>query len=111
MSGIEAAMFGALGRDAEAKTSKTGKHYLRMNIRVGDGDTAQWINATVFDTKAIEAADRLVKGTRIYLEGRSRRVVDAGRRQASRLVGPVLALPPRTDRTQQAGARSRIRRH
>jgi single-stranded DNA-binding protein len=70
MSGIEAAMFGALGRDAEAKTSKTGKHYLRMNIRVGDGDTAQWINATVFDTKAIEAADRLVKGTRIYLEGR-----------------------------------------
>ena len=36
MSGIEAAMFGALGRDAEAKTSKTGKPYLRLNVRVGE---------------------------------------------------------------------------
>lgn len=45
MSGIEAAMFGALGRDAEAKTSKSGKNYLRLNIRVGDGDAAQWVNA------------------------------------------------------------------
>ena len=63
-------MFGALGRDAEAKTSKTGKPYLRVNVRVGDGDTAQWVNATVFDTKAIEVVDKLVKGARVYLEGR-----------------------------------------
>jgi hypothetical protein len=39
---IEAAFFGALGRDGELKTSKNGKPYLRLNIRVGDGDTAQW---------------------------------------------------------------------
>lgn len=70
MSGIEAAMFGALGRDAEAKTSKSGKNYLRLNIRVGDGDAAQWVNATVFDTAAIDVADRLVKGAKVYLEGR-----------------------------------------
>jgi single-stranded DNA-binding protein len=70
MSGIEAAMFGALGRDAEAKTSKTGKPYLRLNVRVGDGDAAQWVNATVFDTKAIEVVDKLVKGSSVYLEGR-----------------------------------------
>jgi single-stranded DNA-binding protein len=70
MSGIEAAFFGALGRDAEAKTSKTGKPYLRLNVRVGDGDAAQWINATVFDTKAIEVADKLVKGAHVYVEGR-----------------------------------------
>jgi single-stranded DNA-binding protein len=70
MSGIEAAFFGALGGNAEAKTSKTGKPYLRVNVRVGDGDTAQWINATVFDTNAIEATDKLVKGARVYLEGR-----------------------------------------
>jgi hypothetical protein len=41
MSGIEAAFFGSLGRDAEAKTSKNGKPYLRMNVSVGDGDAAQ----------------------------------------------------------------------
>jgi single-stranded DNA-binding protein len=70
MSGIEAAMFGALGRDAESKVSKNGKQYLRLNIRVGDGDAAQWINATVFDADAIAIAAKLVKNSRVYLEGR-----------------------------------------
>jgi single-stranded DNA-binding protein len=70
MSGIECAFFGTLGRDAEAKTSKAGKAYLRLNIRVGDGEAAQWINVTSFDADAIGASDRLVKGTRLYVEGR-----------------------------------------
>jgi single-stranded DNA-binding protein len=67
---IECALFGTLGRDAEAKTSKTGKAYVRLNARVGDGDSGQWITATVFDTAAIEVADKLVKGARVYIEGR-----------------------------------------
>jgi single-strand DNA-binding protein len=70
MSGIEAAFFGVLGRDAELKTSKTGKPYLRLNVRVGDGDAAQWVNITSFDAEAIATADRFVKGARVYIEGR-----------------------------------------
>jgi single-stranded DNA-binding protein len=69
MSGIEAAFFGALGRDAEAKTSKAGKAYLRLNVRVGDGDTAQWVSVMAFDQNAIDAADKLLKGARVYIEG------------------------------------------
>jgi single-stranded DNA-binding protein len=69
MSGIEGAFFGALGRDAETKTSKAGKPYLRLNLRTGDGDSAQWINVTCFDQQAIKAVDKLVKGARIYCEG------------------------------------------
>jgi single-stranded DNA-binding protein len=67
---IECAFFGTLGRNAEAKTSKGGKAYVRLNVRVGDGDSGQWITATVFDTAAIEVADKLVKGARVYIEGR-----------------------------------------
>jgi single-strand DNA-binding protein len=67
---IEAAFFGALGRDAELKTSKGGKAYLRINVRVGDGDKAQWINVTVFDPDTIEIADKMLKGARIYIEGK-----------------------------------------
>ena len=70
MSGLEAAFFGALGRDAESKTSKTGKPYLRAGVRVGDGEAAQWVNVTAFDEKAIAAADSFVKGARVYVEGR-----------------------------------------
>jgi single-stranded DNA-binding protein len=67
---IEAAMFGALSRDAEVKTSKAGKQYLRINLRVGDGDEAQFVNAMVFDSAAIETADKLTKGARVYIEGK-----------------------------------------
>jgi len=69
MSAIEAAFFGSLGRDAEQKTSKAGKPYLRINVRVGDGDGAQWVSVMAFDEAAIEAADKLVKGARVYVEG------------------------------------------
>jgi single-stranded DNA-binding protein len=69
MSGIEVAFFGVLGRDGcEVKTSKSGKRYLRLNVRVGEAD-AQWITATVFDEKAVEVAEKLVKGAKVYIEG------------------------------------------
>jgi single-stranded DNA-binding protein len=67
---IETAFFGTLGRDAEVKTSKGGKEYLRLNVRVGDGDAAQRVSAMVFDPDAIAAADKMVKGARVYVEGR-----------------------------------------
>jgi single-stranded DNA-binding protein len=69
MSGIETAMFGALGRDAENKVSKAGKPYLRLNVRVGDGDGVQWCSVMVFDQSAIDAADKFIKGARVYVEG------------------------------------------
>lgn len=67
---IECAFFGILGRDGERKVSGSGKSYVRLNMRVGDGDAAQWVNVTAFDPKAIEAAGKLVKGARVYIEGR-----------------------------------------
>jgi single-stranded DNA-binding protein len=67
---IECAFFGSLARDAETKTSKTGKTYLRLNVRTGDGDTALWVNTMAFDPEAIAAADRMLKGAKVYIEGR-----------------------------------------
>jgi single-stranded DNA-binding protein len=66
---VECAFFGILGRDAELKISKAGKKYVRLNVRVGDGDGAQWLNVTAFDEKAIEAADKMMKAARVYIEG------------------------------------------
>jgi single-strand DNA-binding protein len=67
---IECAFFGSLARDAETKTSKNGKTYIRANIRVENGETAQFINCMIFDTDAIAIADKLVKGARAYIEGK-----------------------------------------
>lgn len=70
MSGIECAFLGQLGQDAEVRTSKTGRNYLKLNIRVGDGDDAQWISALAFDPSAVELAESFTKGARVYCEGR-----------------------------------------
>ena len=71
MSGIEAAFFGALGRDTDGqKTSKNGKNYLRLNVRVGDGEGATWVSVLAFDPRAIEQAEKFVKGAKVYIEGR-----------------------------------------
>jgi single-strand DNA-binding protein len=70
MSSIEVALFGTLGRDADPKTSKNGKAYLRLNVACGEGDATQWVSAMVFDERAIAVADKLVKGARVYLEGK-----------------------------------------
>lgn len=67
---IEAAFFGALAREAEAKTSKSGKPYLRFTARVGDGDNAQWVSVMAFGPEAIAFKDRMVKGARVYVEGK-----------------------------------------
>jgi len=58
---IEAAFFGSLGKNAEQKTSASGKRYLRLSVRVGDGDAAQWLSVLAFDPAAIEVADKLVQ--------------------------------------------------
>jgi single-strand DNA-binding protein len=63
---IECAFFGTLARDAESKTSKAGKHYLRFTARVGDG----WVAVMTFDDRALEVRDKFVKGARVYVEGR-----------------------------------------
>jgi single stranded DNA-binding protein len=67
---IEAAFLATLGKNAESKLSGSGKPYLRLNGRVGDGDQAQWISVMVFDQDAINVADKLTKGARVYVEGR-----------------------------------------
>jgi single-stranded DNA-binding protein len=67
---IEAALFGTLSRDSERKTSKNGRDYLRLNVACGEGEATQWVSAMVFDESAIAVADKLVKGARVYLEGK-----------------------------------------
>jgi single-stranded DNA-binding protein len=67
MSGIECAFLGTIAR-AESKTSKAGKQYVRLSVRVGDGDALQWVSCMVFDPELIVAADAL-KGRAAYFEG------------------------------------------
>jgi single-stranded DNA-binding protein len=67
---IEAAFVGVLGRDAQVRVSKTDKKFLQFNVAVGSGERAQWVAAMSFDVAVVELAGTLVKGARVYCEGR-----------------------------------------
>jgi single-stranded DNA-binding protein len=66
---IEAAFFGNLARDGEQRTSKNGRSYLRLNVRVGDGDAAQFVGVTCFDDHALAEPEKFTKGVAVYVEG------------------------------------------
>lgn len=63
-------MFGVVAKDPEPRTSAAGKPYMRINLRVGDGDAAQWVLVTVFGAAVAELAGRAVRGATLYCEGR-----------------------------------------
>jgi single-stranded DNA-binding protein len=108
---IECALFGILGRDAESKVSKNGKPYLRLNVRVGDGDSAQWASAMVFDADAIAIIDRLVKGARVYVEGSitlNEWTGQDGEKRAGLNVSPGIVASPQSGGTNPSpGANAR----
>jgi single-stranded DNA-binding protein len=65
---IDCAFFGTLGKDPERKSSKSGRQYLGMNVRTGDGEDAQWIYVLVFNDVE-QLVDSLKSGSRVYCEG------------------------------------------
>ena len=75
MNGIVAALTGRIGQDAELKYLPTGNALATFSVAADDakkaeGEQAEWVRVTVWGEAAEELAPRLVKGTRVYVEGR-----------------------------------------
>ena len=78
MFGIECALTGRLGKDPELRMVKSGKMaMLSLNVAVDeappkDGQEVKstWASVKLFGDRATAAADMLVKGDRVYCEGR-----------------------------------------
>src|SRR5438105_12449199 len=70
---------GNLGRDPEKRYTQDGRPITRFSVaattrrKERDGEWAdhtEWFNVTVFSRQAETLAERLTKGTRVYVEGR-----------------------------------------
>jgi single stranded DNA-binding protein len=76
MSGIEACFTGRLGRDAELRHVKGGELPLLTFSCVVDQQhqtedaPATWVRVATFGDLAEQMAERLVKGVRVYVEGK-----------------------------------------
>jgi single-strand DNA-binding protein len=72
-------VIGNLGRDPEKRYTQNGQPVTRFSVaattrrRERDGEWAdhtEWFSVTVFGRQAETLAERLTKGTRVYVEGR-----------------------------------------
>ena len=80
MAGLSKAIIvGNLGRDPEKRYTQDGRPITRFSVaattrrRERDGEWAdhtEWFNVTVFSRQAETLAERLTKGSRVYVEGR-----------------------------------------
>jgi single-strand DNA-binding protein len=70
MNGIEAAFIARVGTEPELKTSAAGKPWAAFNAAVGSGDDVQWVRVAVFGDLAEGLAGHVLKGDRLYCEGR-----------------------------------------
>ena len=80
MAGLcKAIVIGNLGRDPEKRYTQDGRAMARFSVAAStrrkdrDGnwqDHTEWFNVTLFGRQAETLADRLTKGSRVYVEGR-----------------------------------------
>jgi single-strand DNA-binding protein len=77
MNGITSCCTGRLGSEAELKYSANGAPFLTFNLAVDDAKKAEdapteWLRVVCFGEMAEDLAPRLIKGARVYAEGRVR---------------------------------------
>lgn len=76
---LKASVIGNLGNDPEMKYSANGAPFLRFNVatngrvRTPEGaweDRTEWVRCTVFGQRAESLSQHLVKGMRVFVDGR-----------------------------------------
>jgi single-strand DNA-binding protein len=65
---IDVAFHGFCASDAEVRTSKAGKKWVRLRVGAGKDEDLQWVSVACFG-RAAETAGKLRKGDRVYVEG------------------------------------------
>ena len=76
MNGAHVAFVGRVTRDPELKYASTGTAMLRVSLLIEDskrrdGDPPDFADVNVWSERAEELADRLPKGTTLYVEGKA----------------------------------------
>lgn len=76
---LKCQIIGNIGSDPELRYSASGSAFLRINVasnyraknEAGEWeDKTEWLRCTLFGNRAESLAERLTKGSRIYLDGR-----------------------------------------
>ena len=110
---------GNLTRDPELKRTHDGKAVLQLGLAVNDRrknqqtgeweDVANFVDCTMFGTRAERVAQYLSKGSKVTIEGKLRyhswEAQDGGKRSKLEVVVDEIDLGPRTAQQQPAQAR------
>lgn len=67
---IECAITGRLGQAVQHRTTSGGKRWASFSLAVGTGDETEWVQVSVFEPLLDELPADLVKGEKLYCEGK-----------------------------------------
>jgi single-stranded DNA-binding protein len=70
IDGIECAFPATLTQDAEVKTTSAGRPFLKLSVVTGKDEKQQYLSVLAWRDSFTELAPSLVKGARVYCEGR-----------------------------------------
>lgn len=70
IDGIECAFPATLTQDAEVKTTSAGRPFLKLSVVTGKDEKQQYLSVLAWRDTFTDMAQSLVKGTRIYCEGK-----------------------------------------
>lgn len=70
IDGIECAFPATVTRDAEIKTTASGRPFLKLGVSTGRDEKQQYVSVLAWRDTFTDLATALVKGTRLYVEGK-----------------------------------------
>lgn len=70
IDGIECAFPATVTRDAEIKTTAAGRSFLKLGVSTGRDEKQQYVSVLAWRDTFTDLATALVKGTRLYIEGK-----------------------------------------
>jgi single-strand DNA-binding protein len=118
MDGLQVAFTGRVGGDPERRFTSSGTEVLQFSVLPADSkvsESPEWVKCLVFVEKPHElAADRLAKGSEVYVEGRlrlGRWTAQDGSPRSGLNCNAWTVQPPRRPRACGAPARSSNRRN
>lgn len=79
MIGIQGAIVGRLGQDAQLRYTAHGVTMLTFSVAVADTDPVEWVRVAVFGELTEQLAGRLLRGQLVRAEGRIRTKLYRGR--------------------------------
>lgn len=111
IDGIECAFPATVTRDAEIKTTTAGRSFLKLGVSTGRDEKLQYVSVLAWRDTITDLASALVKGTRLYIEGKLEMRVwngEASLSVSASVIQPLGLIGAKKPKAPRAGKKAKV---